>query len=151
MTIAIILLASIILGFYLLFKDSFEYPRHKRQSRFLPIFFSCLPALILLAVMIDMHGYGSDYAEGTRTGYVAKTTYKGGMFKSYEGLMLASATPVQYTQDLPVWRFSSLDPEMMKRVDASEGHFVRIHYRQWVVHPITIDTAYEVTGVDIIQ
>jgi hypothetical protein len=73
------------------------------------------------------------------------------MFKSYEALMLTTATPAQYTQDLPTWRFSSLDPEMMKRVDASEGHFVRIHYRQWISHPLTIDTDYEVTGVDILQ
>ncbi|PRZ45372.1 hypothetical protein [Paraburkholderia fungorum] len=121
------------------------------RSRLDAILFASLPALLILGFLVDKNGIGSDFAEGTRTGYVTKTSYKGGMFKSYEALMLTTATPAQYTQDLPTWRFSSLDPEMMKRVDASEGHFVRIHYRQWISHPLTIDTDYEVTGVDILQ
>ncbi|SAL79979.1 hypothetical protein AWB71_06020 [Caballeronia peredens] len=139
------LLFAIYFGFFKLFcedDDSFGYSYISKL----------FPFLLAICLIADIHGIAPDFAEGTRTGYVVKGSYKGLFNKSYEGLMIATATPTppvqQNAENVPTWRFSTLDPEMMKKIEASEGHFVKIHYREWLVSPVTIDSTYEVTGVE---
>jgi hypothetical protein len=93
--------------------------------RFL-IFFS-----ISLAIFIYWK-YFLTYSEGYRAGLLQKFSYKGTIFKTYEGEMVLSSV----TSSLDValasekFYFSVTDQNIAKQLDTIQGQKVMVHYRQ---------------------
>lgn len=93
--------------------------------RFL-IFFS-----ISLAIFIYWK-YFLTYSEGYRAGLLQKFSYKGTIFKTYEGEMVLSSV----TSSLDValasekFYFSVTDQNIANQLDTIQGQKVMVHYRQ---------------------
>ena len=89
------------------------------------------------------------YSEGTRIGYVMKISYKGFVFKTYEGtLNLASRSDLA----VKTWDFSANSRKTYEAISNSEGSRVKLHYKQKVkVMPWQGKTPYLVYKVDRIK
>lgn len=115
-----------------------------------------LVAALGFAVVGCMTGCGNGYSEGTRTGTITKFSRKGIMWKSYEGEMnlggmRAGTDASGNTALVPnVWQFHASDLMAPKVEEAQRsGKPVSIHYRQWIVSPVTQDAGYDVVSVTV--
>lgn len=111
--------------------------------------FLLLTVLALAAVMVS--ACAPHYSEGERVGVVTKLSYKGLIFKSWEGQLVA-ALPIEVAgQTQPeTFRFSSAsDSETVHKLNNAmlSGQRVTLVYRQWLISPPTIDTDSVVTDV----
>ena len=97
----------------------------KRFSRnFLIIF------LLLLAALIYWK-YFFTYSEGNRTGLLQKFSYKGTIFKTYEGELILSSIRSQNNVALASEKFffSVRDKETAKKLENLQGNFITVHYK----------------------
>lgn len=89
------------------------------------------------------------YSEGTRIGYVMKISYKGFVFKTYEGTLNLAAR-----SDLAVktWDFSASSRKTYEAISNSEGSRVKLHYKQKLkVMPWQGKTSYLVYKVEKVK
>ena len=107
----------------------------------------------LLLAITALTGYflvcNFTYSEGTRIGYVMKISYKGFVFKTYEGtLNLATRSDLA----VKTWDFSANSRKTYEAISNSEGSRVKLHYKQKVkVMPWQGKTPYLVYKVDRIK
>lgn len=89
------------------------------------------------------------YSEGTRIGYVMKISYKGFIFKTYEGtLNLATRSDLA----VKTWDFSANSRKTYEAISNSEGSRVKLHYKQKLkVMPWQGKTPYLVYKVDRVK
>ena len=89
------------------------------------------------------------YSEGTRIGYVMKISYKGILFKTYEGTLNLS------TRDdlgIKTWDFSANSKSTYEALGDSEGKKVKLYYKQKIkVMPWQGKTPYLVYQVEQIE
>jgi len=88
------------------------------------------------------------YSDGVRSGYLMKASYKGVVFKTYEGqLNLAQA---QYGAPPLIWEFSAKNREVYDQLLRMEGKQVSLHYREpYKVLPWQGKTGYIVTKAEL--
>lgn len=68
------------------------------------------------------------YSDGVRSGYLMKASYKGVVFKTYEGqLNLAQA---QFGAPPLIWEFSAKNRAVYDQLLKMEGKQVSLHYRE---------------------
>ena len=105
--------------------------------------------LVFLAVFIYWK-FGFTYSEGNRSGLLQKFSYKGAIFKTYEGELILSS--VKSNQDVSLasekFHFSVPDKALAEKLMKMEGTMVVLHYKEkngslpWVG-----ETVYLVDGV----
>jgi hypothetical protein len=76
--------------------------------------------------------YYYTYSEGNRAGLLQKFSYRGNIFKTYEGEMVLSS--IESSKDVPLasekFLFSVTDPRVAAMLNTLEGHFIVVHYLQ---------------------
>ncbi|MFZ4426038.1 MAG: hypothetical protein ACOYOO_02655 [Saprospiraceae bacterium] len=89
------------------------------------------------------------YSEGTRIGYVMKISYKGLLFKTYEGtLNLATRNDLA----VKTWDFSANSRKTYEALGNSEGSRVKLYYKQKLkVMPWQGKTEYLVYKVETVK
>ena len=118
----------------------------KRKARKL-LYFLLLFSGIALAVYFLVCNF--TYSEGTRIGYVMKISYKGILFKTYEGTLNLSTR-----EDLGIktWDFSAKSKDTYEALGDSEGKRVKLYYKQKIkVMPWQGKTPYLVYQVEQIE
>ena len=116
-------------------------------------------SLILLLVAVAGGGIyvwvcGWTYSEGTRAGQLVKVSYKGVVFKTFEGQLNLGG--LQSTPQGGVigntWDFSTAKREVFDQLSTLEGRQVKLHYKQrYKVFAWQGETTYFVYRVEAIQ
>lgn len=118
------------------------------------IFISIVLAIMLVIGLVKIPGCYQGYSDGTRAGVVLKFSNKGLMFKSYEGelKMVTNGTAGQM-MNAGTFKFSCRKPDVALKIQAAidSGRPVTLKYTEWLMHPWTISTGYEVLDVQDIQ
>jgi hypothetical protein len=87
--------------------------------------------LVVLAVFCFWK-YSFTYSEGNRSGLLQKFSYKGTIFKTYEGELIMSS--VKSNQDVALasekFHFSVPDKELAEKLLKLEGTMVVLHYKE---------------------
>lgn len=114
---------------------------------------------VVLFCMLGLHrcsqGVGSEYSEGERTGVVIRMSKRGIFWKSWEGMMHLGAGSSDGTANglmVPVpWEFSSTDPSVVPVLQeaARTGKRVTLRYKQWFWKPWSVETAVDITEVEV--
>ena len=95
------------------------------------LYWSLTLLLILLAVFLYWK-YSFTYSEGNRSGLLQKFSYKGTMFKTYEGELIMSS--VKSNQDVALasekFHFSVPVKALAEHLMKLEGTMVILHYRE---------------------
>ena len=102
--------------------------RGKKFGRFLGI----LTIVIILALGGFIYWkYYFTYSEGNRTGILQKFSYKGTIFKTYEGELILSS--IRSTGNITLasekFFFSVRNKEVASKLENMQGHFVTVHYK----------------------
>lgn len=95
-------------------------------------FFTILTIVIILTLAgIIYWKYFFTYSEGNRTGLLQKFSYKGTVFKTYEGELILSS--IRSTGNVTIasekFFFSVSDGSVAKKMENMQGHFVTVHYK----------------------
>jgi hypothetical protein len=87
--------------------------------------------LFLLLVAVIYWKYFFTYSEGNRSGLLQKFSYKGTIFKTYEGELILSSIRSQSNVAIASEKFffSVKDKETAKRMENLQGSFVTVHYK----------------------
>ena len=103
-------------------------------------------AIILITIALYFTAvYYFTYSEGYRSGQLVKVSYKGLIFKTYEGQLS------QGVSDGQVFRFSIEDNEerVIKLLQDFQGHTVRLKFKErYTTFPWWGDTKYFVVDVE---
>ncbi len=96
--------------------------------------------------------YYFTYSYGNRTGLLQKFSYKGNLFKTYEGELILSS--IQSTNGVGLasekFLFSVADDSLATKMMSLEGHKVTVHYEQKnAVLPWRGDSEYIVDKVTV--
>jgi hypothetical protein len=107
--------------------------------------------LILLSVFIYWKYY-YNYSTGYRAGLLQKFSYKGNVFKTYEGEMILSS--IQSNKNVQLasekFYFSVPDEPVAKQLEQMQGLMVVVHYHQKNgILPWRGDTEYLVDSVRV--
>jgi len=75
--------------------------------------------------------YYFTYSEGNRTGLLQKFSYRGTLFKTYEGELILSSirSTGHMTLASEKFFFSVTDDDVAKKLENLQGHFVTVHYK----------------------
>lgn len=110
--------------------------------------------LVLCSILVlpgCVNGCGYGYSDGERAGVVVKLSHKGAVYKSWEGqLNIGGVVANGEGSMVPnVWEFSVRKDDAAKAIQEalSSGRRVTLHYKQWLISPIDIDTDYEIDSV----
>ena len=106
-------------------------------------------AVGLFIVGTSLVGCAENYSSGDRVGIVTKLSEKGLAIKSWEGELLM-ALPVEVAGTTQPEKFAfNVDPAAVSKVKEAlmSGKRVQVIYRQWLVHPIRIESNTVVTDV----
>ena len=112
------------------------------------LFFSILFILVFGAIIFWKYFY--DYSEGYRAGFLQKVSYRGTIFKTYEGELILSS--VQSKADVAIasekFLFSVDDKKVAMQLEQLQGRDVIVHYHEKNgVLPWRGDTKYVVDSV----
>ena len=93
------------------------------------------------------------YSKGTRAGSLIKISYKGVVFKTYEGQLNLGGfqnNPNGVTGN--IWEFSVWKDEVYEELQDYEGKQVKLHYRQkYKAMPWQGDTDYFIYKVELVE
>jgi hypothetical protein len=88
--------------------------------------------IIVVLVIFGYWKYSFTYSEGNRSGLLQKFSYKGTIFKTYEGELILSS--VKSNQDVSLasekWHFSVPGKELAEELLKLEGTVVVLHYKE---------------------
>ncbi|MEI7896375.1 MAG: hypothetical protein WCJ26_05030 [bacterium] len=91
-----------------------------------------IAVVVVILVALIFWKYMFTYSEGNRAGLLQKFSYKGVMFKTYEGELIMSS--IKSNQDVPLasekFLFSVPDKELAEKLMKLEGTMVVLHYRE---------------------
>jgi hypothetical protein len=95
------------------------------------LFWSIL-IMVLITGTIVYWKFFYTYSEGNRSGMLQKFSYKGTIFKTYEGEMILSS--VESNKDVTLasekFYFSVADDKVAAKMNEFQGHFIVVHYRE---------------------
>ncbi len=128
-----------------------ERPRSSRFRRFRRNF---LLILFFLVAGLIYWKYFFTYSEGNRTGLLQKFSYKGTIFKTYEGELILSS--IRSQTDVTIasekFYFSVRDKSTAGKLENLQGHFVTVHYKMKNgVLPWQGDSPYLVDSVRLVD
>lgn len=136
------------------FDDSFRnFDRNFNIMKYLIITVFVLVALAIVgSIAVGFFGGAfPNYSDGERSGTVYKVSHKGFIFKSYEGEMNLGgmASDANGQAVVNVFKFSVRDPAVVEKINeaANSGKRVTLHYTQYAIKPVSIDSPYVVDGV----
>lgn len=112
------------------------------MKKFLGIF---IGIVVLSTVCYFTFLYNATYSEGVRSGELIKFSYKGVVFKTYEGELSQGISGAQ------IFHFSVLDnqEEIISDLKKLEGNYVRVSYiERYKTFPWWGDTKYFITEVE---
>jgi hypothetical protein len=117
------------------------------------LYWSLAIILVVLAVFIYWK-FGFTYSEGNRSGMLQKFSYKGTIFKTYEGELILSS--VKSSQNISLasekFYFSVPEKELAQKLLKLEGTEVILHYREKNgVLPWRGETKYLVDSVSVVS
>lgn len=102
------------------------------SSGFKKILFISLTLIVLIIAGSIYWNYFFTYSEGYRAGLLQKFSYKGTVFKTYEGEMILSS--VQSNNNVALasekFVFSVADEDVANRLDTLQGRNVILHYKE---------------------
>jgi hypothetical protein len=112
--------------------------------------------LVIILILVGPYIYWKyffTYSEGYRAGLLQKFSYRGNIFKTYEGEMILSSVESNRNVALASEKFyfSVKEKSIADRMEQLEGYFVVVHYRQ--KHGVLAwdgETAYFVDSVRVI-
>ncbi|MEI6681049.1 MAG: hypothetical protein WCO44_00400 [Bacteroidota bacterium] len=91
-----------------------------------------LAILIVAAAAFSYWKYSFTYSEGNRSGLLQKFSYKGTIFKTYEGELILNS--IKSNQDVPLasekFYFSVPDKAVAEQLLHLEGTVVVLHYKE---------------------
>ena len=115
--------------------------------------------VFILVLIVALGGfiywkYVYTYSEGTRAGLLQKFSYKGNVFKTYEGEMILSS--VESNKNVPLasekFLFSVTDREVANKLMSLQGNYISVHYLQKNGKlPWRGDTEYFVDSVAVLH
>jgi hypothetical protein len=86
----------------------------------------------IICCIIIYWRYYYTYSEGYRAGLLQKFSYKGVIFKTYEGEMILSS--ISSTRDVAIasekFQFSLINKSLVRQFDTIQGKNVIVHYKQ---------------------
>jgi hypothetical protein len=95
------------------------------------LYWSLAILIVVLAAFIYWK-YSFTYSEGNRSGLLQKFSYKGTIFKTYEGELILSS--VKSNQDVSLasekFHFSVPDKDLSQKLLKLEGTMVVLHYKE---------------------
>lgn len=94
------------------------------------------------------------YSKGTRAGNLIKISYKGVVFKTYEGQLNLGGfqTDAQTGVSGNIWAFSVWDDEVYEQLQQHEGQQVKLFYREkYKSMPWQGDTNYFIYDVKLVE
>lgn len=107
--------------------------------------------ILIMGTISFCGGWGRNYSDGERSGVVVKLSHKGFMWKSWEGEMNIGGAGANSSGTMvpTVFTFSVSDPAVAVKVQeaARSGERVSLHYTQWMIKPISVDTPYNIVDV----
>lgn len=120
-------------------------------------FFVFVALIIALLVLSRVTGCDRGYSEGDRTGTVTKFSHKGLAIKSWEGELVMGGIRATATRGgasimaANVWEFTVKDEAVAKTIENAmqTGETVDLHYIQYLIAPMSMDTKYDVTAVTV--
>ena len=121
-------------------------PRLKIEGVIISVF------VILAALFLggtSLVGCAENYSSGDRVGIITKLSEKGLVIKSWEGELLM-ALPIDVSGTTQPEKFDfNVDPAAVSKVKEAlvTGKRVQVIYRQWLLHPIRIESNTVVTDV----
>lgn len=102
------------------------------SSGFKKVVFTALFLFVLVIAGSFYWNYFFTYSEGYRSGLLQKFSYKGTIFKTYEGEMILSS--VQSKTNVAIasekFEFSVADKNIANMLDTLQGENVTLHYKQ---------------------
>lgn len=103
----------------------------RRPSKFRRFGRNFIIIFILLLAGLIYWKYFFTYSEGNRTGLLQKFSYKGTIFKTYEGELILSSIRSQSNVALASEKFffSVMDEETARKLENLQGHFITVHYK----------------------
>jgi len=107
-----------------------------------------LPIAIL---MLCLSACAPHYSEGSRSGIVTKLSYKGIIWKSWEGEMVMGGMRQDEGGNAVTNVFAfNVDPACVREVQAAQdsGRAVKLVYRQWLLAPWTIENGHVIVRVE---
>lgn len=106
-------------------------PEEKRSSRFKWFGAKFMVVLVFLLAGLVYWKYFFTYSEGNRTGLLQKFSYKGTVFKTYEGELILSSIRSNTNVALASEKFffSVLDQSTAQKLENLQGHFITVHYK----------------------
>jgi hypothetical protein len=95
------------------------------------LFWAVLIIVVVGAIFIYWKFYFT-YSEGHRAGLLQKFSYRGTIFKTYEGEMVMSSVESNRNVTLASekFMFSVEDPRVAKQLEKLEGHMMTLHYKE---------------------
>jgi hypothetical protein len=87
--------------------------------------------LLLIGLLVYWKFYFT-YSEGSRAGLLQKFSYRGTIFKTYEGELVLSSVESNKNVALASEKFyfSVSDKSYAPKLSELEGHFIVVHYKQ---------------------
>ena len=103
----------------------------KRPSKFKRFRNKFLLVVFVLLIALVYWKYFFTYSEGNRTGLLQKFSYKGTIFKTYEGELILSSIRSQNNVALASEKFfiSVRDQSTALKIQNLQGHIIPIHYK----------------------
>ncbi len=145
--LGLIVIASMIYGSY----RTWEWAKRRdlEPLTIIGVIGSIMLSLIIVPLLIkSVDGLYPGYSEGQRTGYLTKISYKGVLWKTWEGELQIGAGE-QAALQTP-FAFSVTDPEVMNAIKANLGKRVTVEYREWLAMPYRVGSSgYEITKVTV--
>jgi hypothetical protein len=96
------------------------------------ILYWSLAILVIVLGLFIYWKYSFTYSEGNRSGLLQKFSYKGTMFKTYEGELILSS--VKSSQDVSLasekFLFSVVEKSLAEQLLKLEGTMVVLHYKE---------------------
>lgn len=107
-------------------------PFQKRMKKIFRKFLVYSGISLILFVVLYFTYTNYTFSEGTRTGYLIKTSKKGYLFKTYEGQLNLGGFGTDKSTGLVgnIWNFSIDDEAMYKKTQSLEGEKVTVSYKE---------------------
>jgi hypothetical protein len=94
--------------------------------------FKAIATILIVFALIIYWKYSFTYSEGYRAGLLQKISYKGNIFKTYEGEMILSS--IQSSANVALasekFFFSVTNKEVAIQLEKLQGQNVIVHYRE---------------------
>ncbi len=91
-----------------------------------------ISAVVIIGAIFIYWKFYFTYSEGHRAGLLQKFSYRGVIFKTYEGELIMSS--VQSNKNVTLasekFYFSVADEKVAKQLEQFEGYFLTLHYRE---------------------